>query len=195
MLNPLIDEIFELLLQKKVWMVHTLAAELQQRKMINTLDVAPDRDLFKRNFLIMNALYQLQQQIMPKQQLLISGLQIQFITTASNTLIKNTDPLRDYYLDWQNFETSSAEIDTLLTQFWQRFTKHSKSAQIIDLDTHKQLLIKWQLSQQSTLKEVQKRWRQLALQCHPDKAVGNAEKFKQLKCEYEQLRASCSIGK
>ncbi|MGB2708045.1 MAG: molecular chaperone DnaJ, partial [Pseudoalteromonas nigrifaciens] len=27
MLNPLIDEIFELLLQKKVWMVHTLAAE------------------------------------------------------------------------------------------------------------------------------------------------------------------------
>ncbi|CAI85219.1 putative DnaJ-class molecular chaperone [Pseudoalteromonas translucida] len=174
-------------------MVHTLAAELQQRKMINTLDVAPDRDLFKRNFLIMNALYQLQQQIMPKQQLLISGLQIQLITTASNTLIKNTDPLRDYYLDWQNFETSSAEIDTLLTQFWQRFTKHSKSAQIIDLDTHKQLLIKWQLSQQSTLKEVQKRWRQLALQCHPDKAVGNAEKFKQLKGEYEQLRASCSV--
>jgi len=153
MLNPLIDEIFELLLQKKVWMVHTLAAELQQRKVISTLDAAPDRDLFKRNFLIMNALYQLQQQIMPKQQLLISGLQIQLIT------------------------------------------KHSKSAQIIDPDTHKQLLVKWQLSQQSTLKEVQKRWRQLALQCHPDKAVGNAEKFKQLKCEYEQLRASCSIGK
>ena len=68
MLNPLIDEIFELLINKKVWMVHTLASELKQRGFLDTLAAEPERDLFKRNFLIMNALYQLQQQLMPKQQ-------------------------------------------------------------------------------------------------------------------------------
>ena len=37
MLNPLIDEIFELLINKKVWMVHTLASELKQRGFLDTL--------------------------------------------------------------------------------------------------------------------------------------------------------------
>ncbi|TMN61092.1 molecular chaperone DnaJ, partial [Pseudoalteromonas sp. S1727] len=76
MLNPLIDEIFELILTKDTWMVHTLALKLQQQGAIDSLDIQPDRDLFKRNFLIMNALYQLQQQLHPSQHLAIASLQI-----------------------------------------------------------------------------------------------------------------------
>ena len=58
MLNPLIDEIFERLLTKQVWKVHTLALELSEGGIIMTLDEDPYRDLFKRNFLIMNAPFQ-----------------------------------------------------------------------------------------------------------------------------------------
>ncbi|MGO2168585.1 MAG: DNA-J related domain-containing protein [Pseudoalteromonas sp.] len=31
--------------------------------------------------------------------------------------------MRDYYLNWRNFETSNANIDELLSQFWQCFTR------------------------------------------------------------------------
>ena len=38
MLNPLIDEIFELLLTQRVWKVHTLAATLAQQGVLPPLD-------------------------------------------------------------------------------------------------------------------------------------------------------------
>ncbi|MGO2168584.1 MAG: DnaJ domain-containing protein [Pseudoalteromonas sp.] len=40
---------------------------------------------------------------------------------------------------------------------------------------------------------MQKRWRQLAIKYHPDKASGNKERFKILKSKYEQLKSSCSV--
>ncbi|KPH94401.1 molecular chaperone DnaJ [Pseudoalteromonas porphyrae] len=193
MLNPLIDEIFELILTKQVWMVHTLALKLKDRGVIDNLDPLPERDLFKRNFLIMNALYQLQQQVLPTQQLLISSLHIELITAPSNhSALDATDPLRIYYLDWNNFETSSVEIEKLLNSFWHSFTTKTGSTLKVDITTRELLLKRWQLPPQSKIKDVQKRWRQLAIQYHPDKTHGNADKFKQLKSEYEQLKSSCS---
>lgn len=192
MLNPLIDEIFELLMNKKVWMVHTLASELKKRGLLDTLTADPNRDLFKRNFLIMNALYQLQQQVMPKQQLLIKSLHIELISNPTQNQLHLNDPLRDYYLNWQNFETSTAEINALLDSFWQRFSKPKQRATPLSTLQQQQLITRWQLAQPITLKALQKRWRQLAVQHHPDKPGGDNEVFKQLKIEYEQLKASCS---
>ncbi|WP_372762607.1 DNA-J related domain-containing protein [Pseudoalteromonas sp.] len=193
MLNPLIDEIFELILLKKAWMVHTLAAELMRRGHISSLDPIPERDLFKRNFLIMNALYQLQQQLHTAQQLVLGGAHIELISVTTDAMLAKHDPLRDYYLQWQNFETSSAEIAALLTDFWRRFNQQTNVDNAVTIDTRTQLLAQWQLPQHSTLKAVQKRWRQLALQHHPDKANGAAHTFRQLKTQYEQLKASYSI--
>lgn len=192
MLNPLIDEIFELILSGQVWQVHTLATKLKKQGTISTLDNSPERDLFKRNFLIMNALYQLQQQLQPKQQLQVSGLHIELISSVADSLLQKPDPLRDYYLDWQNFETSSAEIDELLNQFWQRFT-HTSPKTLLNAEQRAKLLKHWQLAEDCTIKDVQKRWRQLAVKYHPDKAAGNTEQFKILKSEYEQLKTSCSV--
>ena len=192
MLNPLIDEIFELLINKKVWMVHTLASELKERGLLDTLAADPKRDLFKRNFLIMNALYQLQQQVMPKQQLLIKSLHIELVSDPRQNQLHPNDPLRDYYLNWQNFETSTAEINALLDSFWQRFSKPKQHEASLSAQQHQQLIARWQLVQPITLKTLQKRWRQLAVQHHPDKQGGDNEVFKQLKMEYEQLKASCS---
>ena len=192
MLNPLIDEIFELILTQDTWMVHTLALQLQQQGSISTLDPQPERDLFKRNFLIMNALYQLQQQLQPTQHLTIASLQITLTDAKPNKSVQQFDPLRDYYLDWHNYETSSDEINALLDDFWQRFASHKKPQQALDSNTYNTLLQRWQLAKQCSLKDIQKRWRQLAMQHHPDKETGDTETFKKLKSEYEQLKASCS---
>ncbi|MBE0377385.1 hypothetical protein PPRY_a2508 [Pseudoalteromonas prydzensis ACAM 620] len=173
-------------------MVHTLALKLQQQGSISTLDVQPERDLFKRNFLIMNALYQLQQQLQPAQHLAIASLQITLTDTAPHNSVQQLDPLRDYYLDWQNYETTSDEIEELLNDFWQRFASHKKPQQALDRKAYDMLLHRWQLAKQCSLKDIQKRWRQLAMQYHPDKETGDTEKFKELKNEYEQLKASCS---
>ncbi|GEK76465.1 hypothetical protein PAT01_17690 [Pseudoalteromonas atlantica] len=50
MLNPLIDEIFELLLTQRVWKVHILAATLAQQGVLPPLDANPEQNLFKKNF-------------------------------------------------------------------------------------------------------------------------------------------------
>lgn len=192
MLNPLVDNIFELIINEKVWMVHTLAAELKARGQLHTLDPCAQRDLFKRNFLIMNALYQLQQQVSPKQQLVIKSLHIELCVSPDHLQIENINPLRDYYLDWRNFDTSTEEVHAMLNSFWQRFNARAKPINSISAEQQKQLLLHWQLTPSSSLKEIQKRWRQLAAKHHPDKKHGDAELFKQLKNEYEQLIASCS---
>ncbi|WP_404341520.1 DNA-J related domain-containing protein [Pseudoalteromonas mariniglutinosa] len=193
MLNPLIDEIFELLINKPVWQVHTLANELTHLTQFNNLDDDPQRNLFKRNFLVMNALYQLQQQLYPDKQLNIATLHIELIEEPSVNSLCKTDALRDYYLDWRHYDTSSDEIDTLLASFWCAFASRPTSAAArISAAEKQQLLIRWQLPTDYTMKELQKRWRQLALQHHPDKNGSDSE-FKVIKHEYEQLKKNCSI--
>ncbi|KTF13817.1 DNA-J related domain-containing protein [Pseudoalteromonas sp. H105] len=192
MLNPLIDEIFERLLTKQVWKVHTLALELSEGGIIMTLDEDPYRDLFKRNFLIMNALFQLQQQLAPTQTLSIASLHIKLEDSHTENPITQIDPLRDYYLDWQNYDTSADEVNALLNQFWQDFVATKPVKPKISISQRNAILTQWQLDEQASLKMIQKRWRQLAFQYHPDKSSEDEEVFKRIREEYEQLKASCS---
>lgn len=188
MLNPLIDEIFELILTKQVWQVHTLAAQLSHQGAIATLDQSPERDLFKRNFLIMNALYQLKEQLKP-QNLIISTLHIELIEQEAKHLLATSNNLRDYYLDWDNYDTSEQQVEELLNSFWHRFKATPKKHVLTDKEYNK-LILNWNLPEDFTLKVLQKRWRQLALQNHPDKLSGCAEKFKKIKLQYEQLKTA-----
>ena len=192
MLNPLIDEIFERLLTKQVWKVHTLASELSQSGIITALDNDPSRDLFKRNFLIMNALFQLQQQLAPAQTLSIASLHIKLEDISTEGSVTQIDPLRDYYLDWQNYDTSADEVNALLNQFWQDFVATKPVKPKISISQRNVILAQWQLDEQASLKMIQKRWRQLAFQYHPDKSSEDEEVFKRIREEYEQLKASYS---
>ncbi|WP_394193167.1 DNA-J related domain-containing protein [Pseudoalteromonas atlantica] len=192
MLNPLIDEIFERLLTKQVWKVHTLASELSQSGIITVLDKDPSRNLFKRNFLIMNALFQLQQQLAPAQTLSIASLHIKLEDISTENSVTLIDPLRDYYLDWQNYDTSADEVNALLNQFWQDFVATKPVKPKLSISQRNVILAQWQLDEQASLKMIQKRWRQLALQYHPDKSSEDEEVFKRIREEYEQLKASCS---
>lgn len=193
MLNLLIDEIFELILTKRVWKVHTLALELTSNDIITTLDENPQRDLFKRNFLIMNALFQLQKQLAPAQYLQIASLHIELCDVTQSNLLSQIDPLRDYYLNWQNYDTSTTEVEALLDGFWQKFNAQRTSIQQLEPHTRCALLKQWQLAEDATLKIIQKRWRQLAFLYHPDKSPEDEEIFKRIREEYEQLKVSCSV--
>ncbi len=194
MVNPLIDEIFCLLIRQPIWKVHTLASALSETNHIKALDDDPQKDLFKRNFLVMNALYQLQLQLVPDYHLRIASLHIELVNTPSHTALLQAEPLRDYYLDWHNYDTSNDEIAALLDNFWQHFgqqTSVNTTKKLTPLQ-HQEIRERWNLNTEYSLKDVQKRWRQLALKHHPDKQ-GSAVVFKQIQGEYEQLKLYCSL--
>ncbi|AXV63926.1 molecular chaperone DnaJ [Pseudoalteromonas lipolytica] len=192
MVNPLIDEIFYLLLRQSTWKVHTLASALGETNYLKQLDEDPQKNLFKRNFLIMNGLYQLQAQLAPTQRLEIASLHIELIDTCPTDRPEKDDPLRAYYLDWQNYDTSRDAIDALLDQFWQRFSTHNRFCLTqVSAEQLYPIIQHWQLPADYSYRELQKRWRQLALKYHPDRQ-GSATKFKKIRQEYEQLKANCS---
>ncbi|WP_445947011.1 DNA-J related domain-containing protein, partial [Shewanella sp.] len=64
--NPLIWPLLSLLqASNQSWKVHHLATALQEKGLMHDLDPSPEKDLFKRNFLLMNALYELQEILLP----------------------------------------------------------------------------------------------------------------------------------
>ncbi|ESP93611.1 MULTISPECIES: DNA-J related domain-containing protein [Pseudoalteromonas] len=193
MTNPLLDAIFEIITTGEHLKIHELAAQLKAKKALPILDPDPHKELFKKNFLIMNALYQLQDELHTCGYTLhVSNLDIHIQPTQPIDLIPDIqpaatrDPLKAYYLDWNNYETTKEEVESLLSDFWQKYL-HTP-ARLTDKD-RANLQIKWQLPTQYTAAQLQRRWRQLAIANHPDKG-GCTAVFQQLKQEYEQLKGT-----
>ncbi len=183
--NPLLWPILEVLKrQPSGWKVHTLAAYLSELELMPTLDERPEKDLFKRNFLIMNALYQLQETLYPKQWLQVEAMDIVLMPmfrTASH-YVDVEDPLREYYCQWEHYEASEGEVKRLLNEFWKRYRKFVGGS-VNDKDLNRaQALRLFELSPDASYFEIRKTWRKLALRWHPDRERGNAERFRIL-CE------------
>ncbi|WP_419237514.1 DNA-J related domain-containing protein [Photobacterium leiognathi subsp. mandapamensis] len=181
--NPLIWPILSLLQhQPKGWMIHTLSQTLRDKKMLDTLDEDSNKDLFKRNFLLMNALYQLQILLFPKQWLQVEAMDIQLLNIVYQSHhLEKSDPLREYYLDWHNYHADEDAIESLLRSFWKRYQQHinneKESIHSLSIDDDFAL---FELPNTASLPEVRKQWRRLALKWHPDRENGDSEKFKQL---------------
>ncbi len=110
--NPLLWPILEVLKrQPSGWKVHTLAAHLGELELVPVLDSAPEKDLFKRNFLIMNALYQLQEILYPQKWLQVEAMDIVLMPMFRNAnhVIDPDEPLRDYYTHWEHYEASEGK--------------------------------------------------------------------------------------
>ncbi len=187
MLRPILDEIFSLLSNGEHYKVHTLAAHLQAIELLQQLDEDPNQNLFKRNFVLMNSLYTLQSELIKDDIYLhINSMDI-YLADKGKAPELNT-PLRSYYLDWQNFQTDNEEIEALLDSFWQRYAQcihhPQRTLSKSDLDN---LCVQWQLTQPLEEKTIRRRWRQLAIQHHPDKGSNDDARFKQLQDEYQQL--------
>ncbi|MCA2498153.1 DNA-J related domain-containing protein [Vibrio sp. 2175-1] len=182
--NPLLWPMLEILRkQPSNWKVHTLASSLGGQGYISKLDDSPDKDLFKRNFLIMNALYQLQDTLYPDSWLQVEAMDIQLMSSmeALRHKIDIHDPLREYYLDWRNYEADEDEVRRLLNEFWTTYQKFIGGSSVASVDKTKALSL-FELNTDATPAEIRKQWRKLALRWHPDRENGDAERFRVL-CE------------
>ncbi|MCG7542279.1 molecular chaperone DnaJ [Pseudoalteromonas sp. CO348] len=193
MFNPLTDVIFRLICQNQSLKVHTIAAALMEQQQLPRLDEDENKNLFKRNFLIMNALYQLQQEVFAEGQYLhVEALNIYLVPQLDKHPLALDDPLRSYYLDWQHYETSSEEVSVLLDNFWQQFTFSGARQQLaIKHDELNAIKTRWQLPEDYDRRMLSQCWRKLALTHHPDKS-GDEETFKRLMNEYEILKQALS---
>jgi len=182
--NPLVWPILEVLRhQHSGWKVHTLCGHLAELGFIPFLDGCPEKDLFKRNFLMMNALYQLQDFMYPDAWIQVQAMDIQMMNSvqASHHQIDLEDPLRDYYTDWSNYEAEDGEVKRLLNEFWTRYKHFVGSTNGKDMSRAKALRL-FQLDDSATRFEIRKQWRRMALKWHPDRDGGDAAQFRVL-CE------------
>ncbi|MFM5428060.1 DNA-J related domain-containing protein [Aeromonas veronii] len=183
--NPLIAPLLVLLQQAAgSYKVHELMAALRQQGAIPVLADDEQLQLFRVNFLIMNALYQLQAELYEEGWwLVISTLDIRLEPLAENLQTNHGfalgENLRSYYLDWQVFwQTDRAEVEALLNRFWHAYDGEGHKAEALAL---------LELNEGASQEAIRRRWRELALQHHPDRG-GNAETFIRIRWAWEVLR-------
>ncbi len=183
--NPLIAPLLALLQQAAgSYKVHELMAALRQQGSLPQLADDEQLQLFRVNFLIMSALYQLQTELWQEGWwLVISTLDIRLEplakTPAASHAFAIGENLRSYYLDWQVFwQTDRAEVEALLNRFWRAYDGEGHKAEALAL---------FELNEGASQEAIRRRWRELALQHHPDRG-GNAETFIRIRWAWQCLR-------
>ncbi|MGY0622329.1 MAG: DNA-J related domain-containing protein, partial [Paraglaciecola chathamensis] len=100
--------------------------------------------------------------------------------------LTKTDPLAEYYLDWNNLiGTSAANVDSLLSSFWQQFCAAENGLGAYAKVNQKQLEESYTLLEvvfNAPLKEVKRQYLRLIHQYHPDKG-----EIPRLRNPYRQL--------
>lgn len=183
--NPLIAPLLALLQRADgSYKVHELMGALRQQGAIPQLADDEQLQLFRVNFLIMNALYQLQAELYEEGWwLVISTLDIRLEPLAKTPEASHGfaigENLRSYYLDWQVFwQTDRAEVEGLLNRFWRAYDGEGHKAEALAL---------FELNEGASQEAIRRRWRELALQHHPDRG-GNAETFIRIRWAWQCLR-------
>lgn len=137
--------------------------------------------LFKMHFILHHALYRLQQRLLVEQNycLNINAIKIQlFPYHAGQIAISEYDVMRDYYLNWDNFEKMTGEkLENLLNNFWQKFYAKNE---------YQQALAILELKEPTNYELIKKRYRILVGQHHPDRG-GDKEKLQQINQAMEIL--------
>lgn len=156
-----------------------------------------DLTLFRKNFIVMNALYQLKIDLLDSDfELTVSPLKITLHTksldkglglpTESTDDILTAEALSEYYLNWDNYHlTNEQEVKELLDGFWSRFIDYNQGQNRYDkrLDSFQALGLK----SSASWKDIQQTYRQLITVYHPDKG-GNSLKFIKIREAYLILK-------
>lgn len=141
--------------------------------------------LFKKHFLVMNALYHLQKDLLEDGLFLqVDPLCIKFevLNCASDSMSlseMSESKLAEYYLDWANYEnTSQQDVNEMLNGFWDSYyaiDKKSEALQVLGITTD------------VSLDYIKKSYRKLVAQHHPDKG-GDQQRFIEIREAYEVLK-------
>ncbi len=185
--NPLIIPILEILKTATGKIAeYDIICRLEEQGMVfaadnDTYNVA----MFKKHFMIMNALYLLQQDLSEEGcYLKISALDISIeppgLSTNQQLLMAAAEHnIRDYYLDWRHFDnTSEDEVNELLSNFWKKYYAHDKQGEA---------LVALGLNPDAGWDCVKRAYRCLAAEHHPDKG-GNDARFIEIREAYEVLK-------
>ena len=172
---------------------YQLLQMLRQRgDFFSGLSKDPQLGLFQRHFMLMNALYELQKQLLGEQLYLsISALSIELLplqqaTTQALVEVAVDERLQAYYCDWQHFETTDQQaVGDLLNSFWQRYITNDKTTEALTV---------LELSVDASWPMVRASYRRLAAEHHPDRG-GETMRFIAIREAYEQLRRRyCDTG-
>lgn len=184
--NPLIIPILNIL--------KSLAHAISEHELLTLLDhqgeltsehnQSKDLLLFQRHFLIMHALYHLQDSLREERLFLqISPLSIKLVPLMSEEGRELSDvdaspALKAYYSDLKNLENTGEQgVETLLQGFWQRYLasdKRVEAYQVLGLPV------------QADWSQVKSAYRRLAKLHHPDHG-GDQDKFVEVRGAYEVL--------
>ncbi len=120
--------------------------------------------LFRAHFLLFHALYRFHDHLIDTQrgQLRIGALCIRRLPwDAGCSALTRSDPLREYYLDWNNLDATDAQaVADLLAGFWRRFSK---------IDGRAGALAELGLVDPVDDATIKLAWRRLAMEHHPDR--------------------------
>lgn len=152
--------------------------------------------LFQKNFLVMNALYQIQRDIAGSGYFLfISTLNILLCNSADSKSRALTSESYDsdvdqkmssYYLDWNNFNTADQDsVSSLLNNFWTQFSEYNKNKNFDQkrLDS----LTKLELESTASWEDIQQSYRKKVAQHHPDKG-GDSRTFIEIREAFQILK-------
>lgn len=188
--NPIFEIIREILLE-----ANTCLSEYELIKQVKELtphclllrQLDDPLALFQNHFFVMNALYQLQEFFYSEDySLTVSPLQIELqeITTQADRELSaeaENQKLREYYLNWDNLsQTSSADVDKLLSSFWLTY---------VSTDQRIEALQHLGLPADADWATIKQQYRRLVARYHPDKG-GNHQDFTRIRRAYEILQQS-----
>ncbi|MEH6388166.1 DNA-J related domain-containing protein [Pseudomonas profundi] len=121
--------------------------------------------LFRMHFLLFHKLYRLSDALNPAGlQLQIGAMRIAIVpVTVSRPGLRVADPLRTYYLDWQQWAATNAdEVQRLLDTFW------SRQPTALDGEVEQALAL-FDLEAPSSFSQIRQRYRTLMSAHHPDR--------------------------
>lgn len=154
------------------------------------LDLSDSLAMFRCHFVLFNALYtisdELREQGLGELDIHTLSIRLKPVTTFDAAITKH-DGLKAYYLDWANFsQTTTADVDALLNDFWQRMAGKTASASEVN-----EALITLELAETDnlTVNLVKKQYRKLLQQHHPDKG-GNTASAQAISHAYRVLCSS-----
>jgi len=145
--------------------------------------------LFRKHFMVMNALYQLQDSLFKEGiYLAISALSITLEPIKAHHNTSPTDhsdaKLRAYYLDWSQLtETTEADVDALLNSFWEHYAAYDKQSHALNT---------LGLGNDEIWPAIRQTYRRLAAEFHPDRG-GNTEQFIAIREAYEILKLNQTL--
>ena len=198
--NPLILAVLSILKNNKEALgLYELMQQLESQgyTLVNDAEhLTYELIMFRKNFVVMNALYEIQRDVLESgYYLYISALEINLCVASSSDAksligddkdIEADQKMSSYYLDWSNYNsTDQAAVEALLNNFWSRFNEYNKYKKSDEQRLDALTIL--ELESDASWEDIQKSYRKKIAVNHPDKG-GDSKKFIEIREAFQILK-------